>query len=145
MGCLKINSEKNNLVELAQNLKNETNIDVIIAANNAKDVITLKFQSGDQMINCYILCKEDDIFNSIVNKVYERKPEFREYGNYFLWGGNVVNEYKSIKENKIKDKNTILLVKRDEEEEVEEEKSSNNQAGNNNIKIDNSNNNYKKL
>ena len=87
------------------------------------------------MINCYILCKEDDIFNSIVNKVFERKPEFREYGNYFLCGGNVVNEYKSIKENKIKDKNTILLIKRDEEEEVEEEKSSNNQAGNNNIKI----------
>ena len=44
MGCLKINSEKNNLAESAQNLKNETNIDVIIAANNAKDVITLKFQ-----------------------------------------------------------------------------------------------------
>ena len=97
MGCLKISSGKNNLEELAQNLKNESNIDVIISAKNAKNVITLKFQSGDQMINCYILCNEDDIFNSIVNKVFEKKPEFKEYGNYFLCSGNVVNEYKSLK------------------------------------------------
>ena len=59
------------------------------------------------MINCYILCKEDDIFNSIVNKVFERKPEFRD----FLCIGNVVNEYKSIKENKIKIEIKFSLLK----------------------------------
>ena len=145
MGCLKINSEKNNLAELAQNLKNESNIDVIISATNAKNVITLKFQSGDQMINCYILCNEDDIFNSIVNKVFEKKPEFKEYGNFFLCGGNVVNEYKSIKENKIKDGNTILVVKREENNEVEEEKSSNNPQTGNYIKTNNSEKDHKKF
>jgi len=145
MGCLKINSEKNNLLELAQNLKNETNIDVIISAKDAKNVITLKFQSGDQMINCYILCKENDIFNSLVNKVFEKKPEFREYGNYFLCGGNVVNEYKTIKENKIKDGNTILLIKREEEEgnEIHAEKIVNNPPVSNNAQADNSDKNYK--
>lgn len=144
MGCQEIN-EENNLAELAQNLKNESNIDVIISANNAKNVITLKFQSGDQMINCYVLCNENEIFNSIVNKVFEKKPEFKEYGNFFLCGGNVVNEYKSIKENKIKDGNTILVIKREENNEVAVEKSSNNPTTSNLIKINNAGNDYKKF
>ena len=82
MGCQEIN-EENNLAELAQNLKNESNIDVIISANNAKNVITLKFQSGDQMINCYVLCNENDIFNNIVNKVFEKNLNLKNMGTFF--------------------------------------------------------------
>ena len=92
--------------------KDNDNIDIIYPEEENIDInnlITLIFQSGDQLLRCAIICKDTDIFNVIVNKIFEREPKFKENFNYFLCNGNRVNEYKSLKENNIKDGNAIIM------------------------------------
>ena len=82
------------------------------------DIIYLKFQSMDQKIKCIIFCREDEVFNNVVNKVFEKKPEFKEYNNYFfLVNGNQIKSYKTLKENNIKDGNAIILNNPNEQDD----------------------------
>ena len=70
------NNDNNGINLMAEILKVETKVDVVISAENNENLITIKFQSVDQNVNCFALCNEKDIFNSIVNKVLEKKSEF---------------------------------------------------------------------
>ena len=103
------NKDNNGIYLMAELLKEETKMDVVISAKNNEDLITIKFQSGDQNINCFALCNEKDIFNSVFNKVFEKKPEFRNQKSYFICNANRVNVYKSLWENNIKDGDRIIL------------------------------------
>ena len=103
------NNDNNGIYLMAELLKEETKMDVVISAKNNENLITIKFQSGDQNINCFALCNEKDIFNSVVNKVFEKKPEFRNQKSYFICNANRVNVYKSLWENNIKDGDRIIL------------------------------------
>ena len=92
--------------------KDNDNIDVIYPEEeniDTNNLLTLIFQSGDQLLRCAIICKNTDVFNVIVNKIFEREPKFKENFNFFLCNGNRINEYKSLKENNIKDGNVIML------------------------------------
>ena len=121
--------EEYELDSLAKKLKEETNIDVIVSAKDTKNIITLKFQSVDQNINYFVICNEDEIFNIVVNKIFEAKKVFKDYGNIFLCNSNKINEYKSLKENKLKNNDIIIVEKLEEdgddtgnEKEIEEKK-----------------------
>ena len=83
---------------------------------NINEFISLNIQSGDQSIQCIVICKKTEIFNNVINKVFEKNPEFKNYANYFLCNGSVVYEYKSLEENKIKDGDAVLLYKREDDE-----------------------------
>jgi vacuolar-type H+-ATPase subunit F/Vma7 len=106
---VKKREEEYELDSLAKKLKEETNIDVIISAKDTKNIITLKFQSVDQNINYFVICNEDEIFNIVVNKIFEVKKVFKEYGNIFLCNSNTINEYKSLKENNLKNYDIIIV------------------------------------
>jgi hypothetical protein len=121
--------EEYELDSLAKKLKEETNIDVIVSAKDTNNIITLKFQSVDQNINYFVICNEDEIFNIVVNKIFEVKKVFKEFGNIFLCNSNTINEYKSLKENKLKNYDTIIVSKIEiddddtgNEKEIEEKK-----------------------
>ena len=86
----------------------------IVTTMNKKDFIVIYFESGDQSFRCAALCKETDIFNTVVNKVFEKKPSFRRNVNYFLCAGKKINDYQSIKDNKIKDGDHIIMVCNDD-------------------------------
>ena len=103
------NNDNDGINLIAEILKEETKIDVVVSAKNKENLLTIKFQSVDQNINCFALCNEKDIFNSVVNKVFEKKPDFMQKGNVFLCKGNRVNEYKSLWENNIQDGDGIIL------------------------------------
>ena len=107
--------EKEKLNSLADKLKKETNTDVITLARDTKNLISLKFLSDDQNINCYILCNKNAIFNTVANKVFEENKKFREYGIIFLCNGKEVNVYKSLEENDFKDRDLIIVNKRRED------------------------------
>ena len=110
------NNDNNRIYLMAEILKEETKMDVVISAKNNKNLITIKFQSVDQNINCFALCNEKDIFNSVVNKVFEKKPEFRNQRNVFICKGNRVNVYKSLLENNIQDGDGIVLYEFNDDE-----------------------------
>lgn len=109
-----VNKIKNEEIkEKVKNIIKENNCFNIIYPEDekfdSKDLVSLIFESGDQLLKCGIICKNSDIFNTIVNKIFEREPRLKENFNYFLCNGNRVNEYKSIKDNNIKDGNVIIL------------------------------------
>lgn len=99
-------SENNNPIEL--------NIDLTKSIKNndkkdPKEIITLYIKSSDQLLNCKVLCNINDRFNAIVNKVIEKEPSIIEKVGFFLCNGNKINEYMTIKDNKLKDGNILLL------------------------------------
>ena len=101
--------ERRKLNDLAKFLEKEKKIDVIISAEDTIDLILIKFVI-DKSIKCIILCKENDIFNVIINKIYEKYPTYNNINNYFISNNSIVNEYKSLKENNIKKGDCVILV-----------------------------------
>ena len=94
-------------------------VDMIVMVEekvNIEDLISLKIQSGDQVIQCIVICKKTEILNSVINKVFEKNPIFKEYSNYLLSNGGKLKEYQSLEENNIKDGAVILLYKIDDEQ-----------------------------
>ena len=91
-------------IDIVKNEKNNINL-----KENAKEIITIYIRSSDQLLNCRIRCKCTDRFNKIVNIILEKEPEFTEKVGFFTCNGNKVNEYKSLKDNGIKDGNVVLL------------------------------------
>ena len=65
----------------------------------------------DQLLDCKAACMSNDRFNKIVNEILEKEPSLLEqvgYG-YFLCNGDKVNEYKTLKDNGIKNGSVVLL------------------------------------
>ena len=60
--------------------------------------------------NYSIICKNTDLFINVESKLYEKFPDLKLNENFFLVGGNKINKYKSLDENKIKDNDLITLV-----------------------------------
>lgn len=106
-----IKKEEKKLQNYAQEIKKQTNLNVIICAKDKKNLIILNFYSDDKKIHCLLLCNEDQIFNEIINKVYETYPDYNIRNNTFICNKTRVNEYKSLKQNNIKNKNLIILNK----------------------------------
>jgi hypothetical protein len=77
-------------------------------------MISIIIQSIDQNFLCTVICKDTDKFLKIENKLSELK-KFEEYLEsleseiYFVSNGIKINKYKSLKENGIKDNDTILV------------------------------------
>ena len=101
--------EERRLKKLAEKIKKETNIDVIIFAEDTKNIITIRLKSRNEKIKYYIICRYNDMFNRILNKVFELNPEFKDYDNEYVCNGSFVNIYKSLKENHIKSDNLIII------------------------------------
>ena len=104
------NISNSNNIPLSKNeneqRKNEKHLDL---TNDSKEVITLHFQSSDQLINYAVRCNLSHRFNLIANQIFEKEPKFIENGFYFLSGGKKINEYKTIKDNQLKDEDVIII------------------------------------
>ena len=106
-----IKKKEKQLQNLAEKLKKDTNLNVIICVKDTKNLIILNFYSDDEKIHCLLICNEVQIFNEIINKVYETYPDYNIRNNYFTCNQSRVNEYKSLKENNIKNEDLIILNK----------------------------------
>ena len=82
---------------------------VLVLANDPNEAITLHFRSSNQLIKYAIRCKTHHKFNLIVNQIFEREPNIVENGLLFLCCGRKINEYKSIKDNQLKDGDAIII------------------------------------
>ena len=103
-----------NLQENANLLKTQDEpkiIEKILDLNNdSKELITLHFKSSDQTINYAVRCNPNLRFNLIANKIFEKEPNFVENGFYFLSCGKKINEYKTIKDNELKEGDVIIIT-----------------------------------
>ena len=75
-----------------------------------KKQISVFFISNDQSIKNYrVTCYNTDIFETLREKIYIIKPEFKNKEFYFLANGNIINERVSLAENNIGDGTVILI------------------------------------
>ena len=88
--------------------------------NKLKSSIPFDISEGEKLMNVLfisasiqepIMCTQKQIFNEVENKLYEKFPELKNGEYYFLVGGNKVNKYLTLEENKIKDGDKIIIEK----------------------------------
>ena len=72
--------------------------------------VTINFVSADQKINYPMVCDPNESFNLVEDKLYKKFPEYRESNNNLLCNGSVIQRFKTVKENKIRNGTTILLM-----------------------------------
>ena len=86
------------------------NLNIDLTKNAKKDIINFSIKSTDQFFNCNILCRINDIFNTIMNIIVEKEPSLTEKIGFFLCKGYKINEYKNIKDNEINNNDIILMT-----------------------------------
>ena len=76
------------------------------------DIIVIIFESKDHSVRAGIPCLPDDTFAEVEEKLYQKYDEFRNTNNVFWFNGhNPILRFKKIKENSIKNGDTILFDK----------------------------------
>lgn len=106
----KVFSNNNNSVPQPQTSEDLQKTEKLLdLTDNKIGAITLYFLSSDQSFNYAVRCKNTDKFNFIVNKMLEKEPSLLEKGFYFLCNGTKINEYKDVKDNKLKNGDKIII------------------------------------
>ena len=110
----KINiNEINKLKQIiSQKDKEINNLRLKISDNkiSMRDVMVVNFLSGDGIIRCGISCLAEDTFADIEEKLYQRFNEYRDTNNILLFKGNQILRFKKVRENNIRDGDTIQVV-----------------------------------
>ena len=76
-----------------------------------KDIMVINFLTADQTIRAGIPCLAEDTFAEVEEKLYQIYNEYRNTNNVFLFKGNTILRFKKIRENNIKNNDTIQLIK----------------------------------
>ena len=102
-------NNNNNMNFNANNFNKPINLNINLTKNENKDITNFSIKSTDQLFNSNICCRNKDIFNTIMNIIVEKEPLLADKIGYFMCNGTKVNEYKSIKDNGIKNNNVVLM------------------------------------
>ena len=127
---LQKNQNENSNIKVLQdeikNLKNQlylkeneiNQMKLKIKNNNAKinlvnldDIMVINFTSTDSSINHGIKCVVTDTFAEVEEKLYQIYDEFRNTNNAFTINGRTILRFKNLKENQIKDGDSVILIK----------------------------------
>jgi len=79
--------------------------------SKGEKLISVIFSSLDENILYPIICKNTEKFSELEEKLYYDYPEYSKFDNYFMINGNRVNKMKTLDENKIKNKDVIIIIK----------------------------------
>ena len=85
-----------------------------VKVSEEKNIMQVDFYSITG-IDYSVKCKNTDKFYRIENLLYEEFPEYAEKENIFMCKGYKINRNKTLQENNIRDKDTILLIPVEEE------------------------------
>ena len=78
---------------------------------NLDDVMVINFISTDSSVNKGIKCLETDTFAEVEEKLYQIYDEFRNTNNALTINGRTILRFKTLKENKIRDGDSVILIK----------------------------------
>ena len=99
------NRQKNRIDLNRKNKKHED-----LNYNSEKNTIAIIFMTIAQSIIVPLPCNIDDIFSSVEKKLFKKCPELKKNNDiFYLANGSIINRVISLKENKIKDGDTILV------------------------------------
>ena len=81
----------------------------ITSINPGEKIMTINFVSMDitDIVNYALSCKNTDLFVRLEEKLYKDFPKFKEYETYFEVNTRRINRFKTLDDNKIKNKDVI--------------------------------------
>jgi len=100
-----------NLLYLKENEINQMKLKIKNNLVNLDDVMVINFVSNDYSINKGIKCLETDTFAEVEEKFYQIYDEFRNTNNALIINGRTILRFKSLKENNVRDGDSIMLIK----------------------------------
>ena len=77
---------------------------------DGEELLTVIFISEDKKVHYSFICKDTERFSNVESRLYEVYPEYIETENNFTFNGNRINRFKTLKENKIKNSEIIMLI-----------------------------------
>ena len=73
-------------------------------------LMSLIFTSADQVIHHSVICKNNELFSKVENRLYDDGfPEYKETENFFTFNGLKINKNKTVEENNIKNSDVVIL------------------------------------
>lgn len=78
-------------------------------------LLSIKVISVDQQIDYDIISKNTELFSKIEGDLYNKYENYRFTENYFLVNGNKINRHLNLKENNIRNNDTLTLCIMEEE------------------------------
>ena len=85
--------------------------------NDGDKLMSLIFTSADQVIHHSVICKNNELFSEVENRLYDDGfPEYKESENFFTFNGLKINKNKTVEENNIKNSDIIILNVLDDED-----------------------------
>ena len=78
--------------------------------SKGEKLISIKFVSVEKDVDYSLITKNTERFPKIESILYEKYPKYMETENIFLTGGNKINRFRSLEDNKIKN-GDILVIK----------------------------------
>ena len=99
--------DKLDYLNISNNNKISIDIQKLISKN--ENIISVMFFLPDQNIHFPIPCNDSDSFSKIESKLFEEFPVLKSKNIFYLVSGNTVNKKATLKQNKIKNGDTILI------------------------------------
>ena len=72
-------------------------------------MMSVIFTSSEQKLHCSLICKNTTKFIKLEEEICSSYPEYKEIDFYFTANGNIIDKYKTMEENKIKNNDIIIL------------------------------------
>ena len=106
-----IENKDKQIKELKANLKNNE------ISNNVTDMTNIKSLCFiiDGQISYSMTCRGNQLFSEIEAELYKHLPEYKKTNNSFTCNGNMIKRFQTIDENKIRNRDLILLMRNDYE------------------------------
>ena len=102
------------------NITHGTIIYYKIEENNEDEEISVIIRTTDQTIKYPIICKKNDKFKILEQKLYKKYPNLENEQHYYICNGIFIDIEKTIEENKIKESDQIIynIVDIEENEDI---------------------------
>ena len=98
------NIDIKNLIEKKKNLFLENKL------LYCQDIMCINFISNDQKINYAVVCRSNQIFAEIEEKLYQNYPEYRSTNNNFISKGKIILRFQTLAENHLKNGDIVMMI-----------------------------------
>ena len=105
---------KEKITELENYKKKLKKLESIFPFKISEDdkIISIIFITSDENIHYSMICKSTEMFFELEKRLFIKYPEYKETKNDYFANGHKINVRKTLKNNKIKD-NDIILISND--------------------------------
>ena len=95
--------------EIKDNQINQIKSDLPFNLKDGETLLPIIFLIGDQKVHYSLICKDSEKFSEVEGRLYEIFPDYSEVENYFMCNGIKINRFKTLKENRIKYSDIIMM------------------------------------